>query len=167
MLQYGFNDDFCGPGGVASIYLMECRFAPAPEVDPEDGSCSLPGAAAAGRLTEFSAEEDSASYTETALETPHGMSVTHRLEFRIADLSPASRRALGEILSSPSGVVALVELRGGSRLLAGWSERFGFTRPLRPAAVTSASGSTPGQRAGRTIILESVDTEAARNVKSL
>ena len=63
--------------------------------------------------------------------------VVGREAFRKA-FTPALRRA-----AETEGLIALVTMASGERLLAGWSARFGTSQPLRPDSFAMESGIKP------------------------
>ena len=118
----------------------------------------------ATQLTALPLAEQRSSYAER-LDTDAGpQRVRHTLTlvvgretFRKA-FTPALRRA-----AETEGLIALVTMASGERLLAGWSARFGTSQPLRPDSFAMESprrhagrpdayerGHRPGRRAQRT-----------------
>ena len=98
----------------------------------------------ATQLTALPLAEQRSSYAER-LDTDAGpQRVRHTLTlvvgretFRKA-FTPALRRA-----AETEGLIALVTMASGERLLAGWSARFGTSQPLRPDSFAMESGIKP------------------------
>ena len=98
----------------------------------------------ATQLTALPLAEQRSSYAER-LDTDAGPQrmrhtltlVVGRETFRKA-FTPALRRA-----AETEGLIALVTMASGERLLAGWSARFGTSQPLRPDSFAMESGIKP------------------------
>ena len=111
--------------------------------------------------TEYDCREDSATYTETT-EVRDGLTRTeHTLQFDLTGISTPSREAMQRILSSPSGVLAVIMTSDSGMLLIGYSELMRAEYPLRLAADNLRSGAEPLDFCGRTLTLRSVDCNPA------
>ena len=82
-----------------------------------------------------------------------------RETFRKA-FTPALRRA-----AETEGLIALVTMASGERLLAGWSARFGTSQPLRPDSFAMESGIKPLDGTPAVLTLTSEDTDPAAELK--
>ena len=117
----------------------------------------------ATQLTALPLAEQRSSYAER-LDTDAGPQrmrhtltlVVGRETFRKA-FTPALRRA-----AETEGLIALVTMASGERLLAGWSARFGTSQPLRPAM---ESGIKPLDGTPAVLTLTSEDTDPAAELK--
>ena len=78
----------------------------------------------------------------------------------IRDSTPALRRA-----AETEGLIALVTMASGERLLAGWSARFGTSQPLRPGSFAMESGIKPLDGTPAVLTLASEDTDPAAELK--
>lgn len=114
-------------------------------------------------LTAFPLAEQRSSYTEL-LDTQAGpQRVRHELTLVIsreaadALLTPAFRR------TAAAGVVAVITMASGERLLAGWSPHLGTQQPLRLACIGMESGTKPldGTPVAVTFTSEDADRAAA------
>ena len=85
--------------------------------------------------------------------------VVGRETFRKA-FTPALRRA-----AETEGLIALVTMASGERLLAGWSARFGTSQPLRPDSFAMESGIKPLDGTPAVLTLTSEDTDPAAELK--
>ena len=85
--------------------------------------------------------------------------VVGREAFRKA-FTPALRRA-----AETEGLIALVTMASGERLLAGWSARFGTSQPLRPDSFAMESGIKPLDGTPAVLTLASEDTDPAAELK--
>ncbi len=106
--------------------------------------------------------EDRASYTEESSDTGGLPLVKHILKMEFP-AGAETNRALAELCAlSAGGFAAIVTTGRGERLLAGYSTRFGTQYPLRPAKVSSASGSHPSDFPSVTVTFESTDAEYSK-----
>ena len=120
----------------------------------------------ATQLTALPLAEQRSSYAER-LDTDAGpQRVRHTLTlvvgretFRKA-FTPALRRA-----AETEGLIALVTMASGERLLAGWSARFGTSQPLRPDSFAMESGIKPLDGTPAVLTLTSEDTDPAAELK--
>ena len=120
----------------------------------------------ATQLTALPLAEQRSSYAER-LDTDAGpQRVRHTLTlvvgreaFRKA-FTPALRRA-----AETEGLIALVTMASGERLLAGWSARFGTSQPLRPGSFAMESGIKPLDGTPAVLTLASEDTDPAAELK--
>ncbi len=109
--------------------------------------------------------EDRADYSEEASADAGQLLVKHRLSMEFP-AGPAARRAVDELSGrGASGLVALITMGSGERLIAGYSSRFGKLYPLRIARVSSVSGSRPSDFPAVTVVLESTDAEYSKPLK--
>ena len=111
----------------------------------------------ATQLTALPLAEQRSSYAER-LDTdagPQRMRHTLRKAF-----TPALRRA-----AETEGLIALVTMASGERLLAGWSARFGTSQPLRPDSFAMESGIKPLDGTPAVLTLTSEDTDPAAELK--
>ena len=114
----------------------------------------------ATQLTALPLAEQRSSYAER-LDTDAGPQrmrhtltlVVGRETFRKA-FTPALRRA-----AETEGLIALVTMASGERLLAGWSARFGTSQPLRPDSFAMESGIKPLDGTPAVLTLTSEDTD--------
>lgn len=74
--------------------------------------------------------------------------------------TPAFRRA-----AETEGLIAIVTMASGERLLAGWSARFGTTHPLRLGSFAMESGTKPLDGTPAVLTLTSEDTDPAAELK--
>ena len=120
----------------------------------------------ATQLTALPLAEQRSSYAER-LDTDAGPQrmrhtltlVVGRETFRKA-FTPALRRA-----AETEGLIALVTMASGERLLAGWSARFGTSQPLRPDSFAMESGIKPLDGTPAVLTLTSEDTDPAAELK--
>ena len=120
----------------------------------------------ATQLTALPLAEQRSSYAER-LDTDAGPQrirhtltlVVGREAFRKA-FTPALRRA-----AETEGLIALVTMASGERLLAGWSARFGTSQPLRPGSFAMESGIKPLDGTPAVLTLASEDTDPAAELK--
>ena len=141
-------------GGVKSILLMSAKGEFEAVFSSEGVTLSLPSE---GTLS-VTPDDNSALWSESLSQHDIIPRATHRLEFRIPHGHPAI-----ELLRAPHGVIAVVELTCGKRLLGGYSERFGTEQPLRPLALKLTSGRTHEDDLGWDITLTSTDDTLAMN----
>ena len=112
----------------------------------------------ATQLTALPLAEQRSSYAERLVR--HTLTlVVNREAFRKA-FTPALRRA-----AETEGLIALVTMASGERLLAGWSARFGTSQPLRPDSFAMESGIKPLDGTPAVLTLTSEDTDPAAELK--
>ena len=116
----------------------------------------------ATQLTALPLAEQRSSYAER-LDTDAGpQRVRHTLTLVVGRkaFTPALRRA-----AETEGLIALVTMASGERLLAGWSARFGTSQPLRPDSFAMESGIKPLDGTPAVLTLTSEDTDPAAELK--
>ena len=104
---------------------------------------------------------DDGSYYEERAESDEGITkIAHRLHL-VADRGEAEAWLDADFVERASieGVVAVVPLADGRRLLVGYSSHFGSEQPLRLTLLTSSSGSKLHDNPTVTLQLVSYDTE--------
>jgi hypothetical protein len=115
-------------------------------------------------LARYVFREDGCTYTETSEGTRLGL-VRHSLAMEFTATQEA-QQALSELkTASRNGLIAIVTMGIGERLLVGYSPRFGSNFPLRIASDTYSSGITPADYPTRTIVLVSEDTETSKPLR--
>jgi hypothetical protein len=107
--------------------------------------------------------EDSARYGEKAVRESGALKVEHTLAFLLDPVGGAAANFISSLeeWSRHSGMVAIVELLSGERLLVGFSRRFLARMPLRLSAVEGSTGGKPSERSALTVTLRSTDTAPA------
>ena len=148
-------------GGVAAVTVT-----PAGNLLRAAVAAALRGFAVRQALAALPLAEQRSSYAER-LDTDAGpQRVRHTLTlvvgretFRKA-FTPALRRA-----AETEGLIALVTMASGERLLAGWSARFGTSQPLRPDSFAMESGIKPLDGTPAVLTLTSEDTDPAAELK--
>lgn len=112
---------------------------------------------------------DDRSFYEELSECKNGATkVTHTLHLE-ADRLLASEWLDSTFLErcSTEGMMAIVSLCDGRRILVGYSSQFGNEQPLRLKALTSSSGSRLHDTPTVTLQLVSHDTEFSKEILSL
>ena len=104
--------------------------------------------------------DDGSHYEEEATNKDGATLVTHRLHL-VADRSSAERWLEQDFLerAAVEGVVAVVTLCDGRRVVVGYSAHFGNEQPLRLDSLTSSSGEGAHDSPRVTLQLDSHDTE--------
>ena len=117
-------------------------------------------------LTRLPLAEQRSSYAER-LDTDAGpQRVRHTLTLVVG--REAFRKAFTLALrraAETEGLIALVTMASGERLLAGWSARFGTSQPLRPGSFAMESGIKPLDGTPAVLTLASEDTDPAAELK--
>lgn len=142
-------------GGVTSVLLMSADEAIGAVFSSEGVALSLPSVS----TVDVVPEEDSAQWTEVVERREGATRVEHRLEMAI----PWAHQAVRLITDSPRGVVAVVTLLDGRKILAGYSAKFAAEQPLRIGSMTRISGRTREDDARWKIVLIGVDDAPAPN----
>lgn len=139
-------------GGISHIILIPSQQA---IVARRNGQlyCEVPPTA-----VECEPMEDSAKWIERYAVTKGVANVAHTLEFVVPIDSPVMQL----MEHSSNGFVAVVEYRNGTRILAGYSSKFSYERPLQIELLTVTSGATRADDAECRIRLGSVDDAFAR-----
>ena len=109
---------------------------------------------------------DDASRYEERSECKNGVaSITHLLHL-VADRGDADKWLENDFVEQASleGVVAVISLCNGHRLLAGYSAQFKGEQPLRLESLTSSSGSRLAETPTVTLRLISHDTEFSQEI---
>lgn len=109
--------------------------------------------------------EDKSNYEEVSESRSGAIKISHQLTL-VADRREAGAwfdEAFVERCSI-EGVVAVVSLCDGRRLLVGYSARFGDEQPLRLSSLTFASGSCLHDKPTATLQLVSYDTEFSQEI---
>ena len=151
-------------GGIEAVWLI-----PASDIVSAtygDGCCTGLTLRAGASADQWPILEQSSSFREENL-NPDGPPrfrhtltlVVGREAFRKA-FTPALRRA-----AETEGLIALVTMASGERLLAGWSARFGTSQPLRPDSFAMESGIKPLDGTPAVLTLASEDTDPAAELK--
>lgn len=118
------------------------------------------------RLTGLPLAEQRSSYAEVSDTDAGPLRIRHKLTLVVDRraartlLAPAFRRA-----AETEGLIALVTMASGERLLAGWSARFGTQHPLRPDFFGMESGTKPLDGTPAVLTLTSEDTDPAAELK--
>lgn len=108
--------------------------------------------------------EDSALWQETLTAYRGTVTVAHELTLSLAAPGAAAGREI-EALAACSGVVVLLTLSCGGRVLAGWSPELGTERPLRLTEAAYTSGRRFADLPAEALVLRSEDfTRACRYV---
>ena len=102
-------------------------------------------------------DDDSALWSESQSRHEGTPRVEHKLEFSV----PMGHPVTGLLQNSVKGVIAVVELTCGTRLLGGYSEEFGAEQPLK-ATLKITSGRTREDDPLCKVTLTAIDTSAAR-----
>ncbi len=121
-------------GGITSITVVDADAGLGVVFSSEGVSVTLPSDTALS----VKPVEDSAEWSEQLTLVDGTKRVSHRLKFRLL----ANHPIVALLRNAKSGVVAVVEMRGGVRLLAGCSSHFGLERPLRVESLGVTSGRT-------------------------
>ena len=98
-------------------------------------------------------KEDSAKWTERYSRTGGVARVAHSLEFDVAIDNPV----LQLFEQAEQGLIAVVEYRNGTKILAGYSPKFALERPLRLEHLTLVSGATRADDAECRLTISSED----------
>lgn len=150
-----FNLDTDLRGGVKSILLMAAEAAFDAVFSSEGVTLSLPSEG----TVEVVPDDDSAQWTEQLEVRDNVTRVEHDLEFCVEWRHPA-----GKLLhDARQGVVAVVELTSGRKLLAGYSATFAAEQPLRLKLLKRSSGRTREEDAKWSVHLKSIDDAVAHN----
>ena len=109
--------------------------------------------------------DDLSCYEELSKSKNGIAKITHSLTL-VADRATASQWLDTEFLErcSAEGVVAVLSLCDGRRLLVGYSALFGNEQPLRLESLTSTSGSSLRDKPTVTLQLISHDTEFSQEI---
>ena len=109
--------------------------------------------------------DDASHYEEISRLECGTNSVAHQLHL-VAEMSEGERWLDKQFLERAffDGVVAVVTLCSGVRLLVGYSAQFASEQPLRLDSITSSSGNTLHQTPSVTLRLVSRDTEFSSHI---
>ena len=152
----------CGKkrGGVESIALVPAGHIT--NVEFEDGKCIAITLDEGAEFSGFTLREGEACYTEESASGPGPALIVHTLVFALEMMDGASASVVEALCrNSMDGLVAVVSLADGTRLMAGCSPRFGTAYPLRVGEVSSTSGRKAGDTPQRKLVLVSRDTQPA------
>ena len=141
-------------GGVKSVLLVSADVAIEAKFSSGGVKLTLPSDGATLDMP----DDDSALWSESLNRHEGTQRVEHFLEFTIPMGHPAA-----ELLQhSTGGVIAVMELTCGTRLLGGYSEEFGAEQPLKTSSLKTSSGRTREDDPRCKVTLTSIDTSAAR-----
>lgn len=141
-------------GGVKSVLLVSADAAIEAKFSSGGVTVTLPSDGA----TLITPDDDSALWSESQSRHEGILSVEHKLEFSV----PLGHPAAELLQHSANGVIAVVELTCGTRLLGGYSEEFGAEQPLRTSSLKISSGRTREDDPQYKVTLTAIDTSAAR-----
>lgn len=118
-----------------------------------------------GAPIEVALLEDASTYEESAHLEQGATSVSHRLRL-VAMRNDADKWLDCDFIERASfdGVVAVIELCDGRKLLAGYSAPLGDEQPLRLESVLSTSGNSPHETPSVTLQLVSCDTDFSAQI---
>ncbi len=143
-------------GGVESIRLVSAVDVEAVEYDPAERLLSGLRLREGSDFTEVLFANNSACFEERV---EADGTVTHNLSFRMQGLEREAANVLRSL--SVDGVVAIVELPEGERLLVGYSPEAAADYPLRLSKAVLSSAQSRVQRASTTLTLSSTDGSLA------
>ncbi len=154
------SPNFKPVGGVESVALYPANAVTAILFSSEGCEVSLSGSSIAVEL------EDDMSHYEEQLESRHGVIRIHHKLTLISNRDRAAKWLTAEFLEQASieGVIAVVTLCDGRRLLVGYSSNFGEEQPLRLSSLISSSGSKLRENPTVTLQLVSCDTEFSQRI---
>ena len=109
---------------------------------------------------------DDTSYYEECAHSKCGTTTISHLLHLVAERSDGEAWLDNHFLERASleGVIAVVSLCSGVRLLAGYSAQFGCEQPLRLDSTTSSSGNSPHETPSVTLRLLSHDTDFSAKI---
>ena len=109
---------------------------------------------------------DNASYYEESSHSKCGTTTISHLLHLVAERSDGEEWLDNSFLERASleGVVAIISLCSGVRLLAGYSAQFGCEQPLRLDSVTASSGTSPHDTPSVALRLLSHDTDFSAKI---
>lgn len=147
--------------GVYQIAIIEAPNVTGATVDPTSPySYSAIDRETGTKFSLYEFQEDLAEYTESVDE--NGM-VTQSVIFKTQDMNEESQGALQELLDkSACGFVGAVKKPNGEIFVAGYTEEWKGTRPLRYNASTGSTGRALSDETGDEVTLVSSNTEKAR-----
>ena len=118
-----------------------------------------------GTPVEVTLMEDASHYEEITRLECGTTSVLHQLHL-VAEMSEGEKWLDEQFLERAlfEGVIAVVTLCSGVRLLVGYSAHFSNEQPLRLDSITSSSGSTLHDTPSVTLRLVSCDTEFSAHI---
>ena len=147
-------------GGVES-----CSLYPADAVTTAMFSCDGVEIELSETPIEVTLLDDASKYEECAQSKLGATCVSHLLQL-VAERNEAGRWLDNDFIERAylNGLVAVVSLCDGRRLLAGYSALFGNEQPLRLENVISTSGSSLNETPSVTLRLVSQDTEFSREI---
>ncbi|MBO7168472.1 MAG: hypothetical protein J6V43_00105 [Rikenellaceae bacterium] len=141
-------------GGVKSVLIVSADADIKAVFSSEGVNITLPS----DEVTLITPDDDSALWSDTLSRLQGTRRVEHKLEFTLPMNHPAT-----ELLQhSTKGVIAVVELTCGTRLLGGYSEEFGAEQPLKASLLKNTSGRTREDDPLCKVTLTAIDTSAAR-----
>lgn len=141
-------------GGVKSVLLVSADAAIEAVFSSGGVKVTLPS----DEATLVTPDDDSALWSESQSRHEGTLSVEHILEFTV----PMGHPAAVLLQHSAKGVIAVVELTCGTRLLGGYSEEFGAEQPLKVSLLKITSGRTREDDPLCKVTLTAIDTSAAR-----
>ena len=147
-------------GGVESVALYPAEAVAKALFSSEGCEVEL-----SGTPIEVALIDDVSHYEETSHLECGTNSVSHQL-ILVAEMSEGERWLDKQFLERAffDGVVAVVTLCSGVRLLVGYSAQFTSEQPLRLDSITSSSGNTLHQTPSVTLRLVSRDTEFSAHI---
>lgn len=118
-------------GGVKRIGLIQASKITA--VTTTDGEITAITRAAGAAFKEYQSVLDQSEFKNSSSEAS--------IQLRFAGNTPEASAAYNELIDqAPCGLVALIEMNNGKNLLLGYTEEFGFTRPLTSVELDATSG---------------------------
>jgi hypothetical protein len=165
MQLYGLERGTTKPaGGITTVELIAASEFESADWDVAAGCFTSVQTSAPMACYVF--REDGCTYTEKSTGTRQGLTRhTLSMEFTATD---QACQALSELVSTAQGgLVAIVTTGSGSRLLVGYSPKFGGSFPLRIESHIHTWGTTPADFPTQTIVLESEDVEPSRRLNAV
>ena len=149
------NANYKSVGGVES-----CTLYPADAVTTALFSCEGCEIELSGTAIEVPLLDDASEYEECSQMEVGATLISHRLHL-VAERNEAKSWLNDHFIERAytEGLVAVISLYDGRRLLAGYSAQFGDEQPLRLESLTSTSGTSLNETPSVTLRLISQDTE--------
>lgn len=153
-------------GGVSKIELVGVGSIEKVVLSPQKELCREVRLKEGAGFVRYSFREDQATYTQKSVSHQPVVLVEHTLWMFLERVDSDSIRAVRELAeASQEGLLALVTLATGERLLVGYSRHLGCEQPLRVVKMESESGESPKERSGVRVVLSSVDCAGAMVVE--
>lgn len=149
-------------GGVRRLWLVPADGVMAVDMSADGTGCTGISLREGTRWAEYQFREGDAAYEERTVLAGTIPGIIHEISFALPRLDYVSSCAVTELLSgNAGGFVGLLVTGGGDAIVLGWSEKFGFERPLRMGAAVSSTGKSTADTALRRVVLKNEDTSPA------